>query len=151
MKSLDRQVELLASYFSQSNAKNLEVSSVPIIWHLDHSLRVINSITRALEQSDPLKFKRNFNFWRIVFFTTKYIPRGKAKAPQQVKPEQQINFSELKKRLNYALENIEKLTQLPNNAHFPHPYFGQLNLKQSKKFIRIHTKHHLKIIEDILK
>ena len=151
MKSIKSQLEILASYIPKRNTIDLEVSKVPVAWHLDHSLRVINSISRALEQSDPAKFTRNYSFWRIVFFMTKHIPRGKGKSPKQVKPDEEITLEELGRRLEFARKNIRMLNSLPKKANFPHPYFGQLNLSQSIKFIRIHTKHHLKIIEDILK
>jgi len=151
MNSLLSQLEKIASYFPKYKNTNEEVSKVPVAWHLDHCLRVINSISRALEQSDPEKFDWNFNFWRIVFFSTKHIPRGRGKSPAQVKPNEDITLEELTKHLAFARENIKTLNSLPKKANFPHPYFGQLNLSQSIKFIRIHTKHHLKIIEDILK
>jgi hypothetical protein len=33
---------------------------------------------------------------------------------------------------------------------FEHPYFGKLKLKETIRFLEIHTTHHLSIIEDIV-
>ena len=39
---------------------------------------------------------------------------------------------------------------LDKNTHFPHPFFGILNKKETENFLVLHTKHHLMIINDIL-
>ena len=38
-----------------------------------------------------------------------------------------------------------------HNAYFRHLIFGNLNKKRTIRFLQIHTAHHLKIIQDILK
>jgi len=32
-----------------------------------------------------------------------------------------------------------------------HPMFGHLNLKATKKMLKLHTRHHIDIINDIIK
>jgi hypothetical protein len=86
----------------------------------------------------------------MVFISGK-IPRGKAKAPKVVIPTQVATQEELIAKLEAAQNNISKLDSFSENQFFNHPYFKDLNVKQAKKFLTIHTNHHLKIIEDILK
>jgi hypothetical protein len=151
MKTLKRQLIELEQYFPFMEEENLAISKVPVAWHLDHSLRVINSITSALVQSEPHQFKQNFNFWRGLFLTLNFLPRGKGRAPKKVLPELEIRESDLRSKLSLAKENRLELEKLPAFAHFSHPMFGELKNSQAEKFIRIHTEHHLKICSDILK
>ena len=45
----------------------------------------------------------------------------------------------------FKLENISK------DHYFEHPFFGKIKRKETIRFLEIHTNHHLKIIDDILK
>lgn len=47
--------------------------------------------------------------------------------------------------------NIKQLALLPSDKFIEHPVFGQLKLDETINFLDTHTKHHLKIIEDIIK
>jgi hypothetical protein len=38
----------------------------------------------------------------------------------------------------------------PNN-YFKHPLFGNLNIKSTIKMLVLHTRHHIGIINDIMK
>jgi hypothetical protein len=41
--------------------------------------------------------------------------------------------------------------ELVSRDHFfEHPYFGKLKLKETIRFLEIHTQHHLDIIRDII-
>jgi hypothetical protein len=81
----------------------------------------------------------------------KKIPRGKAKAPKIVRPEGDINPETLALSLEKVRENIKDWKSLDKTAHFPHPFFGVLNKKETERFLILHTKHHKMIINDILK
>jgi hypothetical protein len=150
MKTLNDQVAEIESYIPHLAKKNETVSKVSIGWQLDHTLRVINSIVKTLETSDPKAYQSKFSFLGFIFITFKFLPRGKAKAPKRVLPEDVISAQDLKRRVGFAKENLEKLNEIDSNCHFPHPYFGSLKLEKAKKFIAIHTEHHLKIVREIL-
>lgn len=80
-----------------------------------------------------------------------FFPRGKAKAPKHVKPPEVILKEDLILQVNLAKTNIRTIVSLDKNAYFKHPLFGNINTKRVNRFLLIHTNHHLKIINDVLK
>ena len=141
----------LESHISNFEKTNPNVSNSTIGWQIDHCLLVINVIIGQLEISAPSKYQPKWTFPKFMVFTTGKIPRGKAKAPKVVIPTQVATQEELFAKLAAAKNNVLKLDSFSENQFFNHPYFKDLNVKQTEKFLVIHTKHHLKIIEDILK
>jgi len=125
------------------------ISSKSIDWHIDHSLKVILKISKALKYSEPVTFQWKFNLIRSIIFLTRYIPRGKGKAPKVVLPPDKILKKDLLLQINKVYQNLNEIENLPASSNFEHPYFGSLNLKMSQKFLKLHTNHHLKIIRDI--
>ncbi|MWW24128.1 DUF1569 domain-containing protein [Algibacter lectus] len=136
---------------SSKDKKSSQISKSTIGWHLDHALKVINSVSEQAIDSNPETYKSNFSFMRVVLFKLGFFPRGKARAPKSVRPPETIVETEIHNQLQVARTHIKKLETLPENAYFNHPMFGMLNKKQTVRFLEIHTNHHLKIIRDILK
>jgi hypothetical protein len=128
---------------------NLAVSQATIGWHIDHSLLVINGIVAQLKNSNPNQYKWRFNLSRFYIQTINKIPRGKGKAPKIVQPTETTSTDGLIAKLDLAKKNSHELESLDPKCYFAHPYFGNLNVKKSIWFLELHTKHHLKIIEDI--
>jgi hypothetical protein len=151
MNSLLPLLQQLENHISNFEKTNMKVSNSTVGWQIDHCLLVINGIIGQIEISDPLKFQPKWTFPKFMVFTTGKIPRGKAKAPKVVIPTQVATQEELIAKLAAAKNNVLKLDSFSENQFFNHPFFKDLNVKQTKKFLTIHTKHHLKIIEDILK
>ena len=151
MKNIDAIMPELANYIADYNQSNKAISEVSVGWHIEHSLLVIKQITATLAQSEPKLYKSKFNVKRFVVFLTKTIPRGKAKAPKVVIPVDEITIEILQESLKNTYQAIAYLKDCQENQYFMHPFFGQLNKKQTIKFLAIHTEHHLKIIRDILK
>jgi hypothetical protein len=141
----------LENHIPNLEKTNPNVSISTVGWQIDHCLLVINGIISQLEISNPTAFQPKWNFPKFMVFTTGKIPRGKAKAPKVVIPIHVATQNELKAKLEVAKNNVLKLDSFSENQFFNHPYFKDLNVKQTKKFLTIHTKHHLKIIQDILK
>jgi hypothetical protein len=151
MNSLLPLLQQLENHISNFEKTNPNVSNSTVGWQIDHCLLVINGIIGQLEISDPSKYQPKWTFPKFMVFTTGKIPRGKAQAPKVVIPNQVATQEELLAKLAAAKNNVLKLDSFSENQFFNHPFFKDLNVKQTKKFLTIHTKHHLKIIEDILK
>ena len=104
-----------------------------------------------MAQSEPKLYKSKFNLSRFFVFLSKTIPRGKAKAPKVVIPVEEITIETLQESLKNTYQAVAYLKDCQEHQYFMHPFFGQLNKKQTIKLLAIHTEHHLKIIRDILK
>jgi hypothetical protein len=151
MKNLDAIVPELATFIPNYNQSNTAISEVAVGWHIEHSLLVIKQITATVAQSEPKLYKSKFNLSRFIVFLTKIIPRGKAQAPKVVIPVDEITIERLQESLKNTYQAIAYLKDCQEKQYFMHPFFGQLNKKQTIQFLAIHTQHHLKIIRDILK
>ena len=131
---------------------NPTVSNSSVGWHIAHSLKTIDLIVTACKTSDPSKYQWKFNLNRfLILDVLRKIPRGKAKAPKVVQPEGEITRESLQLHLEKVHQNLENWENLDPNCYFFHPYFGHLHKKATEKFLKLHTLHHLQIIEDILK
>ena len=144
IKQLEKNIP---NYAKQQKA----ISAANVGWHIDHSLLVFVRIITAMETSDPALYKSSFNLKKLLVYTFNKIPRGKAKAPKIVQPTGDITTDELLAHVDAAFKKIKALNNLQRHHHFDHPYFGKLNLKETNKFLAIHTNHHLKIINDIMR
>jgi len=148
--SLNEQLSEIELHLKHVGKVNSEISARGVDWHLDHCLKVINSVTSFTVKSTPNDYKKSFSFPRLIVFTFKYIPRGKGKAPKVVNTINSIEIKDIESQLKTAKDSISTLSTLSKNHHFKHPVFGVLNLNQILTFLNIHTKHHLKIIKDII-
>ena len=151
MDKLNAIINQLESHIPDFEKTNSAVSNSTIGWQIDHSLLVINNVIERLKASNPNDYKWKFNRIRLYIQITNTIPRGRVKVPQSVKPIDVANLEELKAKLEVAKKNILVMESLPAKSYFTHPFFGDLKLKTAIWFLRLHTNHHLKIIEDINK
>ena len=151
MHAIHNILQQLENHIPNLEKTNSRISSSSIGWQIDHCLIVINGVMSQLEVSNPSEYRPKFNLPKFLVFTTGKIPRGKARAPKIVNPTEIATISDLNSKIEQAKVNLLKFEHLPKNAHFKHPFFGHINTLQTEKFLRIHTYHHLKIIQDILK
>tara|TARA_B110000967_G_C18899429_1_gene573481 strand:- start:2097 stop:2546 length:450 start_codon:yes stop_codon:yes gene_type:complete len=148
---LSKEFSFIKDFIKFKERENLSVSKASVGWHLDHSLKVINSVCATLRVSNANDYKKKFNGLRILTFTLGFFPRGKAKSPKRVLPPAIIKKKDIENQLEEAIKNIVSIKELQENQYFTHPLFKQLNRKQTVRFLKLHTNHHLKIIRDILK
>ena len=148
---LKAKLDEVASYVAVRDSKNSEVSEAAVSWHIDHIFLVVNQIYKTLEQSEESNYKSEFNMKRTYVFTFNKMPRGKATAPESVRPKENVDLDTIQIHHDQALTTVEKFSDLPEKKHINHSVFGNMNRDETIKFLSIHTEHHLKIIRDILK
>lgn len=148
---LIREIEEIKGFLAQLNIVDKSVSSKPVSWHLNHSLQVINGIIGLMKKSDPANFRWVFNLSRIYILVIGVIPRGKGRAPKSVQVADEVSKAEIETQIEITKKQLLQLEQLHKKNYFEHPYFGKMNKRMTKRFLWIHTEHHLKIVRDILK
>lgn len=150
MKKLAAILDELEKAIPFQHIQNTRVSSATVGWHIEHSLLALNKIIHAVSKSNPSGYKFNFNLGRILVFALNRIPRGRGKAPKVVQPET-FTTATLEAHIEITRSALQKLKDLHHRHYFEHPYFGNLDIKATIKFLLIHTRHHLGIIHDILR
>jgi hypothetical protein len=151
MNKLYELINELETKIPHSEKINTAVSKTAVGWHIQHSLLVAMQIINAVEKSNPADYKYKFSLLRFVVYTRNKIPRGKAKAPDRVIPKETFNADVLKKDFELLKARLKVLNTLQPRHFFTHPYFGNLNLKHTLKMLKLHTRHHISIINDIVK
>jgi hypothetical protein len=148
---LEKEVKELEDLIEHSEKLKTDVSAKGVDWHIDHSLKVLIGVAKSLKRSDPSEYKQKFNLLRSIVFAFQIIPKGKGRAPKAVLNDGDILEEDLYLQLKEAKEQLIELEGISEKSYFKHPYFGLLNLKMSMQFLNIHTRHHIKIIRDIIK
>jgi hypothetical protein len=151
MKKLAALLDELETKIPDHEKMDAAVSASPAGWHIQHAILVCVRIIETVEKANPADYKWKFNLKRTVVFTRHKIPRGAGKAPASVLPADTATPEKMKTDCALLKEQIKKLATLPPNHFFKHPMFGLLNVKATITMLKIHTKHHLAIIDDIRK
>jgi hypothetical protein len=139
------------SKIPQFEKSNPGVSASNVGWHIEHVLLTTNGIIKRLSNTNPADYQWKFNIKKLLVFSMGKILRGKAKAPKHVAPKEDYTLESLNEHLLETRKNLVILEQIDTNQFFEHPYFGHLKKKQSIYFLEIHSKHHLDIINEIIK
>lgn len=125
------------------------ISKVNVGWHIAHSLITISTIIDLLAKSTPDRYKKRLNLAWIAARSLRWFPRGTGKAPKIARPDTEVTAESLQTLLTETRQKLTQFDALHQQQYFRHPYFGMLNVSQAKKFLLVHTRHHLKIIRDI--
>jgi hypothetical protein len=150
MEKIERAFAQISALVPRHETSNTNVSKASVGWHIAHCCLVINSIAGALKKSNPDDYRWKFSFPHFYVTLRGDFPRGKGKAPERVVPMGEINTETLQDLIIRSKSALAEIPGLPKNAHFKHPLFGLLNTKATIRFLEIHTRHHYKIIQDIL-
>ncbi len=144
-------IQELQSKIPQMELVNPSVSASSVGWHIAHTLLVNNRIITGMGKSNTADYQGKFSFTKMIVFATGKIPRGRGKAPDAVMPANDFTADSLQQHADTALQKINELDNLQPNNFIEHPFFGNLNLKNTRRFLEIHTRHHLNIIDDIIR
>lgn len=129
------------------------VSGWSVSEHLDHTLKVLASILRGMMHPDKPP-TRPFSFIGKVILLTGYIPRGRGKSPATLRGER-ATVEQLLQRIG-EVETLLTEMRAGTRPHASallvrHPLFGGMTWAQSARFAGVHTNHHLKIVNEILR
>ncbi|WP_395065243.1 DUF1569 domain-containing protein [Flavobacterium sp.] len=149
MKQLHQLIYQLESKIELHDKINPSVSTSTIGWQIEHSFITIYKVVNVVKNSNPKEYKWKFNKNKILISILGFFPRGKANAPKIVLPDEIITKESIKSSLEKVKTTLVEWDSLDKNAHFQHPFFGNLNKKSTMWFLNMHTKHHLKIVNDI--
>lgn len=148
---IEKLLQTIESLLPKIDVTNENISKASIGWHLEHSLLIINGSLKGLTMTNPQDYKPKFSIKKFVFLNFGMIPRGKIKSPKQFIPLEIPTKESIEKLLNLAKERLEEAKSLSSKSYITHPFLGDLDKKTTLKFLGLHTNHHLKIIDDILK
>jgi hypothetical protein len=151
MFKINKLLNNLESYIDQASRTSHTISESNVGWHIVHCCLVIDSVCAAVLKSDPSKFKKKFSIKAFFVLLVNAFPRGKAKAPSFTRPSHELSNATILQSIQGSRKSIEALSNASKNQYFTHPIFGELNSKDTFKFLAVHTYHHEKIIKDILK
>jgi hypothetical protein len=151
MQQLLKKVVALESHIANADYSAPLVSQGSVAWHIEHSCLVLIKIAETVQNSDANKYQWKWNTKRAFVFLLRKFPRGRAKAPESVMPISNITKEHLHESIAKTRKAIATLSTCSKNQYFCHPFFSDLSKSSTVYFLGIHTHHHLRIIEDILK
>lgn len=146
---LEKEIALFESLIAKKDVFNPDVSKSGVYWHIDHSLRVIVGVSMNIQRSKEEQYKWSFKPSRTAALLLGYFPRGKVKAPARVTTQEEITVEGIQKLLKAAKVHLKAFNGLLPHQYFEHPLFGHLKKSTAKRFLRVHTNHHIKIMRDI--
>ncbi|MCZ8197199.1 MAG: DUF1569 domain-containing protein [Flavobacterium sp.] len=149
MQNLQNLISQLESKIPFYEKANSSISNSTVGWQIEHSLKTIYQIVLAVKNSNPQEYRWKLNKSKLFISILGFIPRGKAKAPKVVLPDENITKESLLSSLQKVKSVLQEWDSFDKNCYFPHPYFGNLNKKSTEWFLKLHTNHHLKIVNDI--
>ncbi len=126
------------------------VSEWSIGMHVHHCCLAMIKICQSLVASTPPTPRSRFSFRTALVFSSGRIPRGRGRSPDAVLPRQDISPAELLTLLDESERILTEVHDLDPKTWFRHFAFGVLDRNKTLRFIRIHNRHHLRIISDIV-
>jgi hypothetical protein len=129
----------------------VSVSAWSVGMHIEHAALAIVRVLDALAKSEPPAPPSRFSIPRFVVMLTGIIPRGRAKAPESTAPAESASLESLEALILVADRRLLSAQELNSESWMKHPVFGPLKRDAALRFIRIHTRHHLRIIHSILR
>jgi len=141
----------LQLYLTDVEKENKTVSRATVGWHVEHCLLIINSSLKGLKYTNPDEYKPVNSFKKVMTLWFQYIPKGKLQAPKPFVPIGIPSKESIEKLIENAKEHLSNVADLSENSFIKHPHLGPLNKAATFKFLKVHTHHHIKIIQEILR
>ncbi len=126
------------------------VSQWSVGMHVHHCCLSTIGVSRALINSTPPPPRSRPSAMGSFLLLIGRIPRGRARSADVVLPDPEISPDELRDLLDESERVLTEVRTLDPQAWFRHFVFGVLTRDRALRFTRIHNRHHLRIISDIV-
>jgi hypothetical protein len=140
----------LRAFLPRAGVRAPEVSKWTVGMHLHHSCLAMIGVCRSLIRSQPPAPPSRFSPIVSLIFLTGRIPRGRGRAPDAALPSETVTVPELEALLDECDRLLGEARAQPPDAWFEHFAFGSMNRDRTLRFLRIHNRHHARIVRDIL-
>ena len=151
MKPNDPSFDALRAAAAHAGQGASFVSKWTVGEHVHHCCLTMIGVVRTLEHSTQPPPPSRKSVPRSIVFVLGRIPRGRARSPQPVLPQQAVAPEKLLSLIDASAREIGRARSFERGTWIRHPIFGPLHRDDALKFVRIHNHHHLRIVRDILK
>lgn len=127
--------------------------------HVQHAIIALRRIFAAVSElragsGDAVKPKGSPTLSGRALLLSGWIPRGRAQAPEFAVPDAIPSRAGMRERHDAACERFGELAANATTLRgvpgvIEHPILGGMSAVQWWRFARIHTEHHLAIIDDV--
>jgi Protein of unknown function (DUF1569) len=148
---MDRTLDDLRAVVAHAEICAPSVSQWNVGMHVHHCALSMINIGKGLAKSTALAPPAKPSIAKTVVFTLGRIPRGRAKTSATLTPQLTVPPAELLSLLDESAKELDAAKRLGPDTWITHPVFGPLRRDDALEFVRIHNRHHLKIVSDILK
>lgn len=148
---MNDEIAALSRAAARCDAQNPDVSKWTVGMHIQHCCLAMTGVCEALLASEPPPPRTRKSVMTEAIFLVGRIPRGRGQSPDQVLPEPGVSRESLNAMLDASAEGLRAVSATDPQKWFRHFAFGAMDRDRTLKFIRIHNRHHLRIIGDILK
>jgi hypothetical protein len=150
MMKPNAEIEALRRVVARAHVRAPEVSKWSVGMHIHHLCLAMDGVCDLLLASEPPPPRVGTSILTTAVLLIGRIPRGRAESPDQVIPTPGISTESLRSMLDDSTERLSAIAVADPGQWFRHFAFGVLNRDRTLKFLRIHNRHHLRIIADIL-
>ena len=140
----------LRRFIDRSAVSVATVSHWSVGMQIHHCCLAMIEICQSLIDSKPPPPPARWSLVTSIVFLSGRIPRGRGKAPEVALPKENVSADELVSVLDRSEQLLKQASQLDRDRWFKHFAFGILDRDKSLKLMRIHNRHHLRIVADIV-
>ncbi len=115
---LSEEINKLEGLIAYHERLRPSVSAASVGWHIDHSLRAIIGMSKALQKSDPAQYRPKLSWSGWWVQKLGWFPRGRGQAPAAVVASKAITQDSLHGLVQAARQVLIACTDLPATSHF---------------------------------
>ena len=151
LEEIERSIDEFRALVSHADATAPSVSEWSVGMHIHHCCLSMIGISKSLRKSTPPMPRAKPSLARTIVVKFGFIPRGRAQSPSFVVPQPAMAQTELAALLDTSRELLGVAKTLDPGTWFGHPLLGTMRRDDAFAFVRVHNRHHLRIVADILR